>query len=379
MDQRAEGSTSTGLSSSSTSEVRNATLVPNFVSQALSRPNSAPVLNGGTAASDRQSHAWGPLVPAEFGALRPVIIDGSNVAMQLGKKIFATRGILICARYFISRGHRVITFVPTFRRNQREDNFRRPMKDQHLLDWMYRHEMLVYTPSRNITDDEDHRRRIVCYDDYYIVQYAHQTGGVVVSKDQYRDVLIEHPEWADTIKNRLIMFSWAGEMFMVAEDPFGKRGPRLDELLRFGANDQVSPFMVEWTSEQRAQLLREIDEILVAPPPPPPSSDSQEVSLSELEALSAAPRFGFVRREPLFGFNHRSRGWMRQGPSSKDSPPSTAASTSKERDSELFKHFCDMFPIEVVEQVLNEYSQVDNLEVLSNLMVDALIRQTQAT
>jgi hypothetical protein len=96
---------------------------------------------------------------------------GSQIIFQfifgfrLGRsKYFATRGILICARYFLSRGHQVMTFVPEYRRRQSQDNFRKPMKDQHLLNWMYRKGFLNYTPCRTV-ETQEHRRRIICYDD----------------------------------------------------------------------------------------------------------------------------------------------------------------------------------------------------------------------
>ena len=52
--------------------------------------------------------------PAQSGQLRPIVIDGSNIAMLHGRhKKFSTRGIEIVIKYFEARGHREITaFVP---------------------------------------------------------------------------------------------------------------------------------------------------------------------------------------------------------------------------------------------------------------------------
>jgi hypothetical protein len=36
----------------------------------------------------------------------------------------------------------------------------------------------------------------------YIVQYAAECGGVIVSTDNYRDLLKENPAWRETIENR---------------------------------------------------------------------------------------------------------------------------------------------------------------------------------
>ena len=81
-------------------------------------------------------------------ALRPVVIDGSNVAMSHGnKEIFSCRGIKICVEWFRSRGHKEITvFVPKWRKEaSRPDN---PIADQEILGELERDRLLVFTPSR---------------------------------------------------------------------------------------------------------------------------------------------------------------------------------------------------------------------------------------
>ena len=52
------------------------------------------------------------------GSLRPIVIDGSNVAMSHGnKEVFSCLGIWICVRWFQMRGHSTITvFVPKWRK-----------------------------------------------------------------------------------------------------------------------------------------------------------------------------------------------------------------------------------------------------------------------
>lgn len=146
-----------------------------------------------------------------------------------------------------------------------------------------------------------------------IVCYAYYTGGVIDSKDQYRDVLAEHPEWETRFEigkchfsflndydkicffYSLIVFSWAGEHFMPAEDPGGRLGPRLDDVLKYGPDDRVAQFNYRWDDERREQLLAEIDRILAAPPPPPlppPGADTSEyleAMRTDLIAASSVP------------------------------------------------------------------------------------------
>lgn len=97
--------------------------------------------------------------------LRPIVIDGSNVAMSHGnKEIFSCRGIKLCVEWFKSRGHKDITvFVPKWRKeSSRPDN---PIKDQEILIELERERLLVFTPSRFVGG-----KRTVCYDDRYILK-----------------------------------------------------------------------------------------------------------------------------------------------------------------------------------------------------------------
>lgn len=102
---------------------------------------------------------------SRHNSLRPIVIDGSNLAYCHGnKEIFSCLGIRLCVDWFRNRGHKEITvFVPKFRKeNPRPDN---PIKDQEILTELEKERMLVYTPSRFIGG-----KRTVCYDDRYILK-----------------------------------------------------------------------------------------------------------------------------------------------------------------------------------------------------------------
>uniref|UniRef100_A0A3Q1HJ93 Zinc finger CCCH-type containing 12A n=1 Tax=Anabas testudineus TaxID=64144 RepID=A0A3Q1HJ93_ANATE len=53
-------------------------------------------------------------------ALRPIVIDGSNVAMSHGnKEVFSCLGIQLAVNFFLDRGHTEVTvFVPSWRKEQ---------------------------------------------------------------------------------------------------------------------------------------------------------------------------------------------------------------------------------------------------------------------
>lgn len=87
--------------------------------------------------------------------------------------------------------------------------------------------MLVFTPSRQVGG-----RRLVCYDDRYILRLASETDGIVVSNDNYRDLVSENPEYRKIVEERILMYSFVNDRFMPPEDPLGRNGPKLDRFLR---------------------------------------------------------------------------------------------------------------------------------------------------
>ncbi|XP_068617717.1 probable ribonuclease ZC3H12D isoform X1 [Battus philenor] len=168
-----------------------------------------------------------PDPPPERAPLRHIVIDGSNVAMSHGnKEVFSCRGIEICVDWFRSRGHKEITvFVPKWRKEaSRPDN---PVADRDALERLERERVLVYTPSRLLGG-----KRLVCYDDRYILRLAAETDGIVVSNDNYRDLAAESPEFRKVVEERLLMFSFVNDRFMPPDDPLGRTGPTLEAFLR---------------------------------------------------------------------------------------------------------------------------------------------------
>ena len=86
--------------------------------------------------------------------LRPIVIDGPNVAMAHGSdQIFSITGIEISVRYFIERGHKtVVAFIP--------QHYQTKSEDRSVLEKLKKCGNLVFTPSRMVGN-----RRISSYDD----------------------------------------------------------------------------------------------------------------------------------------------------------------------------------------------------------------------
>ncbi|NXG75759.1 N4BP1 protein, partial [Baryphthengus martii] len=156
--------------------------------------------------------------------LKHIIIDGSNVAIAHGlRKFFSCRGIAIAVDYFWKRGHRNITvFVPQWRTKRdpyiTEQNFLTQLQDVGILS---------LTPARMVLG-----ARIAAHDDRFLLHLADKTGGVIVTNDNFREFVTESLAWREIIQKRLLQYTFAGDIFMVPDDPLGRNGPRLDEFLR---------------------------------------------------------------------------------------------------------------------------------------------------
>ncbi|XP_060948943.1 ribonuclease ZC3H12A [Limanda limanda] len=160
-------------------------------------------------------------------ALRPIVIDGSNVAMSHGnKEVFSCLGIQLSVNFFLDRGHTNVTvFVPLWRKEQPRPDV--PITDQHILLDLERRKILVFTPSRRVAG-----KRVVCNDDCFIVKLGYESDGIIVSNDMYRDLQGDKPEWKRFIEDRLLMYSFVNNKFMPPDDPLGRYGPTLENFLR---------------------------------------------------------------------------------------------------------------------------------------------------
>ncbi|NXX45760.1 N4BP1 protein, partial [Tricholaema leucomelas] len=156
--------------------------------------------------------------------LKHIIIDGSNVAISHGlRKFFSCRGIAIAVDYFWKRGHRNITvFVPQWR--TRRDPY---ITEQDFLTELQDVGILSLTPARMVLG-----ARIAAHDDRFLLHLADKTGGVIVTNDNFREFVTESPAWREIIQKRLLQYTFAGDIFMVPDDPLGRNGPRLNDFLR---------------------------------------------------------------------------------------------------------------------------------------------------
>ena len=103
--------------------------------------------------------------------------------------------------WFADRGHKVIIVLPQSIKSRMMGAGRR--EEVEKLERLERSDILVYSPSRR-TD----QRSWNTYDDIFIVQIAAKKSGIVVSNDNFKDILKnckDHEDFdliADQIRNR---------------------------------------------------------------------------------------------------------------------------------------------------------------------------------
>ena len=188
-------------------------------------------LNAEEAASSRnmavRSASGGATTSDSDDNLLPIVIDGSNVAFSHGnKEVFSCKGIRLCVDWFQVRGHKdIMVFVPMWRKESAKPDT--PISDQAILTELEKERLLSFTPSRQAGG-----KRFVCHDDRYILNLAAATGAVVVSNDNYRDLIKLKPEYKKVIEEKILMYSFVKDRFLPPDDPLGRNGPTLEQFLR---------------------------------------------------------------------------------------------------------------------------------------------------
>jgi len=152
--------------------------------------------------------------------LRPIVIDGSDVAFITGKQEavqFSAKRIDICVKFFKNRGHTIIkAFLPEFRRSE----------DPELLGKLEQDRNVIFTPRRWIGN------RWVNSSDDLIIEFAEKTEGIIISRNLFKGALLRRPKGNTTINQQLLMPTFVGDFVMFPHDPLGKDGPNLDQFLK---------------------------------------------------------------------------------------------------------------------------------------------------
>ncbi|NXL51324.1 N4BP1 protein, partial [Podilymbus podiceps] len=273
--------------------------------------------------------------------LKHIIIDGSNVAISHGlRKFFSCRGIAIAVDYFWKRGHRNITvFVPQWR--TRRDPY---ITEQDFLTQLQDVGILSLTPARMVLG-----ARIAAHDDRFLLHLADKTGGIIVTNDNFREFVTESLTWREIIQKRLLQYTFAGDIFMVPDDPLGRNGPRLDDFLR---------------SEGCSRDFRSAQKAL----------QSSGQHSSEAPFFIPVPKPTSSSRQPKNRVHgDRSSAWLPLETSIKAClaiPPQRSASETVQLRESLIKIFPDYEQRQKIDQILADHPFMRDLNALSAMVLD---------
>lgn len=142
--------------------------------------------------------------------LRKIFIDGSNIARSHSNDAsFSWLGIKLCVDWFRSRQHYVKAFVP-------QDKCQ--LADETIFSYLRHIDALVRTPTG-------------CNDDMFIIEAARQSNAVIVSNDLFRDEKRFNDELERFIHLNRLPYVFVGDLFIPANDPRGRSGPKLQDFL----------------------------------------------------------------------------------------------------------------------------------------------------
>ncbi|XP_053843276.1 NEDD4-binding protein 1 isoform X1 [Vidua macroura] len=271
--------------------------------------------------------------------LKHIIIDGSNVAISHGlRKFFSCRGIAIAVDYFWRRGHRNITvFVPQWR-TRRDPS----ITEQNFLTQLADVGILSLTPARMVLG-----ARIAAHDDRFLLHLAAKTGGVIVTNDNFREFVTESFAWREIIQKRLLQYTFAGDIFMVPDDPLGRNGPRLDDFLRSEGCSRDS-----WSTHKALQSSGQY-------------SSETPFFLPEVSSSSRQPG-GRVHDD-------RSSQWLPWEENTEPCPaipPQRSPSETAQLREALIKIFPDYDQRQKIDQILSNHPFMRDLNALSAMVLD---------
>jgi len=157
-------------------------------------------------------------------------VDGCNVAWNYNEcKGFSTRGLQVCLEWFLARNFsKVVAFVPRSY-VQAPVSHKRPARSAHAAKSGF---------YQNRADDIDglkrlHERGLVRFtpqggdDDAFIIEFAYQSDGWIVSNDNYRefrkhDIPAEQRDW---LLWRKIFYTFIGDCFIPTAPKIHRKPP----------------------------------------------------------------------------------------------------------------------------------------------------------
>ncbi|UJR35975.1 hypothetical protein I4U23_028716 [Adineta vaga] len=185
------------------------------------------------------------IITSQTKIFRHIVLDGQNIGRNSNDyhRTFSWSRLWNAINYFKNRGHEnIVAFLPLYYRDCSNKNLP-PIdanRERQFRDTLINSRYIAFTPSRY-----NNGQRLTNYDDRFILQYASDNDGIVVSNDNFRDLQHETAFQyvinnryrnlfnfiLDRFSSRILPFATINDTFMPATDPLGRNGPHLDQFL----------------------------------------------------------------------------------------------------------------------------------------------------
>ena len=152
---------------------------------------------------------------------RYIFIDGSNVGHAFtGNMGFNITGVEKAFNYFFKRGHKVKVYLA-------ESTLEKvKVFDQKRLKKLEQEDKVVFTPSR-----KTQQQMYDCYEDDYIIRNAITNQGIILSNDNFLDMIARSPAYREQIEKRVLPFNFIDGELWLPNDPLGKNEDNLETFL----------------------------------------------------------------------------------------------------------------------------------------------------
>ncbi|CAD8104596.1 unnamed protein product [Paramecium sonneborni] len=158
---------------------------------------------------------WEEDIPKEL-IKKLIIIDGMNVAMRYGQEQaqvakFCSQGLKCALEFWVKKGHEVMIILPDFcfnesdinkKKESNKNNINKLPDDVKLLLEMKNKGYAYGVPNWN-------------YDDSYMIQFAREKGGLILTNDRYNDHIralesniVERERLKEWIRNNCISYTF---------------------------------------------------------------------------------------------------------------------------------------------------------------------------
>uniref|UniRef100_A0A5S6Q8J7 RNase_Zc3h12a domain-containing protein n=1 Tax=Trichuris muris TaxID=70415 RepID=A0A5S6Q8J7_TRIMR len=194
------------------------------------------------------------------GSLRPIVIDGSNVAFSYGNpRVYSPLGIAKALRYFLARKHSVIAFTS---RSFVECTSPYFVEDRSAISCLAELGLVVLTPI-GVSYKNDIWHFYSCYEDQFIIKEAYETGGIIVSNDMFKDVEASIPLFQSVIKNRTLNYVFTKDKeFKLLPSRRSKGNCPFEDVLKFYEKERVKEVVKESSDKELETLIRKLDSLI---------------------------------------------------------------------------------------------------------------------